>query len=79
MMIFIMPVGTAWIVTTIFAGEHKAHKAGILPRRKLDIKTAHTTVLKFFSDIDLGGIFFLSGGCAFILVALSLAATVPHG
>ncbi|KAF9043754.1 hypothetical protein BDZ89DRAFT_1059195 [Hymenopellis radicata] len=79
MMIFIMPVGTAWIVTTIFTGEHKAHKAGILPRRKLDLKTAHTTVIKFFSDIDLGGIFFLSGGCAFILVALSLAATVPHG
>ena len=79
MMVFIMPVGAATIVTVLFLGERKAHLAGILPRRTFNLSTLHLTVYKFLSDIDLGGIILLSGGCAFLLVACSLAATVPSG
>ncbi|KAI9730435.1 MAG: hypothetical protein M1834_005945 [Cirrosporium novae-zelandiae] len=70
MFAILMPFCSSFIIITLLYFQRKAKKAGVVPRKKI-------TVYEFCSLIDLGGMIFLSGGFAMLLLPITLAATTP--
>ena len=68
MFAIIMPFGASLIITTLLYFQIRAKKHYLTTAPK-------TSIYKFFSQINFGGLFLFSGGFALILVPLSLAAT----
>ncbi|KAL0935906.1 siderochrome-iron transporter [Colletotrichum truncatum] len=67
MFAFLMPIGAAFIISTLIYFQRKARLEGLAPRQK-------TSLYSFCSQIDLGGSALLSAGFAMVLLPLTLAA-----
>ncbi|KAJ0383164.1 hypothetical protein COL922a_011056 [Colletotrichum nupharicola] len=67
MFAILMPIGGAFIISTLLYFQRKAKQEGLAPSRKM-------TLYSFCSQIDLGGSALLSAGIAMVLLPLTLAA-----
>ncbi|KAI8164491.1 MFS siderochrome iron transporter C [Colletotrichum sp. SAR 10_71] len=67
MFAILMPIGGAFIISTLLYFQRKAKQEGLAPSQKM-------TLYSFCSQIDLGGSALLSAGVAMVLLPLTLAA-----
>ncbi|KAJ0347399.1 hypothetical protein COL26b_007396 [Colletotrichum chrysophilum] len=67
MFAILMPIGGAFIISTLLYFQRKAKQEGLAPSQKM-------TLYSFCSQIDLGGSALLSAGIAMVLLPLTLAA-----
>ncbi|KAF5494697.1 MFS siderochrome iron transporter C [Colletotrichum siamense] len=67
MFAILMPIGGAFIISTLLYFQRKAKQEGLAPSQKM-------TLYSFSSQIDLGGSALLSAGIAMVLLPLTLAA-----
>ncbi|KAK1535755.1 ENB1 protein [Colletotrichum paranaense] len=70
MFAILMPIGAAFIISTLLYYQKKAKDMGLTPRQK-------TTLYSFCSQIDLGGSALLCAGFSLVLIPLTLAASTP--
>ncbi|KAK9783831.1 putative Siderochrome-iron transporter [Seiridium cardinale] len=72
MFAILMPFGASFIIGTLLYYSRKAKKLGVLETRNISL-------YEFCSEIDLGGICFFVGGCACLLLPLTVAAQLTDG
>lgn len=68
----LMPLGAFTLVGTLIYYQRKVKKAGLVTFRE-------TTIRKFCSDIDLGGMVLFVAGFSMFLLPISLAGSLPDG